>query len=66
VERLLKEMVEATVAVEDLYLSTLSRRPSDEESREAVEYIAKNEDRAVGYSGVLWMLLNRSEFMLIR
>lgn len=65
VERMLKDKMEPAAAVEELYLSTLSRRPTVEETKEAVEYIAKN-DRQVGYAGVLWMLLNRSEFMLIR
>ncbi|MDA1013688.1 MAG: DUF1549 domain-containing protein [Planctomycetota bacterium] len=66
VERLIKDKTEPAVAVKTLYIGTLSRTPSDRESTEAVEYINSNADRRIGYAGVLWMLLNRSEFMLVR
>ncbi len=52
--------------VEWLYLATLSRRPSDEESAEAVDYVKNASDAIDAYKDVLWMLVNRSEFMLIR
>jgi hypothetical protein len=49
--------------VEQFYLSTLSRRPSAEELSEAKEYLGKHEQ---DYIGILWTLVNRSEFLLIR
>jgi len=52
--------------VEWLYLSTLSRRPSPEETSEAREFIEGSKDLNKAYDGVLWMLVNRSEFLLIR
>jgi len=52
--------------IEWLYLSTLSRRPDADELGEAVDYVRQAEDPAPVYVGVLWMLVNRSEFMLIR
>jgi hypothetical protein len=52
--------------VEWLYLTTLSRRPTKEESAEAVAFQARAESAASGWSGILWMLVNRSEFLLIR
>ncbi len=52
--------------VEWLYLSTLSRRPSSDEAKEAVDYVAESEDTHQAYVGVLWMLVNRSEYMFIR
>jgi len=52
--------------IEWLYLSTLSRRPDADEMAEAVDYVKQSEDSAKVYVGVLWMLVNRSEFMLIR
>ena len=52
--------------VEWLYLSTLSRRPTDIETAEAVEYAAGTTEAAEAYRGILWMLINRSEFILIR
>ncbi|MSQ96996.1 MAG: DUF1553 domain-containing protein [Gemmataceae bacterium] len=49
--------------VEWLYLSTLSRRPTDQEQAEAQRYLKRTEN---GYIGVLWMLVNRSEYLLVR
>jgi mono/diheme cytochrome c family protein len=51
--------------VEWLYLATLSRRPSSTEQAEAQLYLQKAGDKK-SYVGVLWMLVNRSEFLLIR
>ncbi|MDP6447707.1 MAG: DUF1553 domain-containing protein, partial [Pirellulaceae bacterium] len=56
----------AEETVEWLYLSTLSRRPDADELKEAVEYVQRDADAAQPYNGVLWMLVNRSEFILIR
>ena len=52
--------------IEWLYLSTLSRRPSAEGATEALAYATKINDPARAYPGLLWMLVNRSEFMLVR
>jgi hypothetical protein len=56
----------AEQTVEWLYLSTLSRRPTPEEQSEAQRYLAKAADPAKGYAGVLWMLVNRTEYLLVR
>jgi hypothetical protein len=53
-------------AIEWLYLTTLSRRPNEEESAEALAYVEKSKDAPAAYRGLLWMLVNRSEFILIR
>ncbi len=66
VDELLKAKLEPHVAVEHLYLATLSRRPTAEELSEATAFLAKRADAKRGYSAVLWTLINRSEFMLIR
>lgn len=52
--------------VERLYLSTLSRRPETSESAAAVKFVNQSESPARAYAGVLWMLVNRSEFVLVR
>tara|TARA_B100000029_G_scaffold389311_1_gene385657 strand:+ start:42 stop:1940 length:1899 start_codon:yes stop_codon:yes gene_type:complete len=52
--------------IEWLYLSTLSRRPTATESAEARAFVDKSTSRDVAFDGVLWMLVNRSEFLLIR
>ena len=53
-------------AIEWLYLSTLSRRPTKEEAVEAIEYVGQATDKRAMLSGVLWMLVNRSEYILVR
>ena len=52
--------------IEWLYLSTLSRRPTEEELVEATEFVSQSSDSAAAFNGVLWMLVNRSEFLLVR
>jgi mono/diheme cytochrome c family protein len=49
-----------------LYLSTLSRRPTTTEQADALRYMKKAEDPTRGAIGVLWMLVNRTEYMLVR
>ena len=50
--------------VEWLYCSTLSRRPTDAEQAAAGRYLKRAEKSS--YAGVLWMLINRSEYLLVR
>ena len=52
--------------VEWLYLSTLSRRPTTEEQAEAQRYLQKTDRSPGAYVGVLWTLVNRSEYLLVR
>jgi hypothetical protein len=52
--------------IEWLYLSTLSRRPTKEELAEATEYVSQSADPTTAFNGVLWMLVNRTEFLLVR
>jgi len=52
--------------IERLYLSTLSRRPTSEELAEAVAYTAASEEPKQAYTDVLWMLVNRSEYLFVR
>jgi hypothetical protein len=50
--------------IEALYLSTLSRRPTAEETRLMAAYVAKRDKAEQGYAGMLWILLNSGEFVL--
>ncbi|MBM83202.1 MAG: hypothetical protein CMJ78_21790 [Planctomycetaceae bacterium] len=52
--------------VEWLYLSTLSRRPTQQERDEATVFLAEVNDSQEAYKGLLWTLVNRTEFILIR
>ena len=50
-------------AVEWLYLSTLSRRPTAGESADALAFVGKSADPAKAHAGLLWTLVNRSEYL---
>jgi hypothetical protein len=53
--------------VEQLYLTVLSRRPTERDKALVKRFLAKNKDnRREGYAGLLWALLNSSEFALNR
>jgi ferric-dicitrate binding protein FerR (iron transport regulator) len=49
-------------AIETLYLAALSRRPTAKETELMTSYLAKRKEARDGYAGVLWILLNSSEF----
>ncbi|MCE9568016.1 MAG: PSD1 and planctomycete cytochrome C domain-containing protein [Planctomycetes bacterium] len=66
VEQLVKDKVMPEKAVERLYLAALARRPTADETKLMTAYLAKRTDPAIGYAGVLWILLNSPEFVLIR
>ena len=51
-------------AVEELFLAALSRPPSWEESRSALDHLRASPDRASGLADVLWALINTREFVL--
>jgi hypothetical protein len=53
-------------AIEKLYLTTLARRPTGDETKKMTEFVAKHQDKRSAYGDVLWVLLNSSEFALNR
>src|SRR5205807_2636933 len=53
-------------AIEKLYLTALSRRPSEVETKRIAAFVAKYPEPAKGYSGALWALLNGAEFVCNR
>ena len=64
VVRLINERVDAKNGIEHLYLASLSRLPTQQESQDAKRFIAAATCLQEGLDGVLWTLLNRSEFIL--
>jgi len=50
--------------VEELYLTTLARRPRDAEADVALQAIRT--DRKAGTENLLWALLNSPEFLVIQ
>jgi hypothetical protein len=51
-------------AVEELFLASLSRPPSRDEARSALDHLRSGLDRATGLADVLWALINTREFVL--
>jgi hypothetical protein len=64
VNKIIKDSPKPTQAIEKLYLSVLSRRPSQAEQQRLSAYIAKQTDAKAGYADILWALLNSSEFAM--
>lgn len=52
--------------VEAMFLATLSRRPTPAETTQMTAYVAKAATPAEGYNDLLWVILNSSEFSMIR
>jgi DNA-binding beta-propeller fold protein YncE len=61
VEQLLKASPDNNAVVDQIYLATLSRRPSAEESRLALSAMAA--DRQRGAENLQWALINSPEFL---
>jgi hypothetical protein len=51
-------------AIEQIYLATLNRRPTATEVKRLSDYVGKQGSVQQGYAGVVWILLNSSEFVL--
>jgi hypothetical protein len=51
-------------AVDELFLATLSRPPSQDEARAALSHLKSIPDRVQGFADLLWALINTREFVL--
>jgi hypothetical protein len=60
--RLLHEIDDDEALVEELYLRTLSRQPTDEELETALEFGLATRNRTFEFEDLFWALLNSSEF----
>jgi len=49
--------------LDELYLATLSRTPTDEDVKVSLEYLAKNADKRKAWEDVHWALINSKEFL---
>jgi hypothetical protein len=54
----------ATHLVDEAYLRTLSRFPTDDERRIALTYVHEAQDEFAGLKDVLWALINTKEFIV--
>ena len=66
VVRAMTETAGSAQVVENLYLSSLGRRPTGPESERMAEFLRKNGagNPRTAYGDILWALINSSEFVL--
>jgi hypothetical protein len=63
VNQVAKPNVTAASALTQIYLTTLSRRPTPEEMQRLTAYVQKKDTKAA-YGDIVWAILNSSEFTL--
>ncbi|MBW3598467.1 MAG: hypothetical protein KY475_14500, partial [Planctomycetes bacterium] len=61
-QKLLKNQTPDAEAVEELFLVTWSRRPTEEERNTAIGFVNSAATRQEGYEDLLWTLLNSTSF----
>jgi hypothetical protein len=62
--KILKEQTEDSARIDEVYLATLCRSPSDAERQACMKYIHQAQSPEKGLQGVMWSLLNTREFLL--
>lgn len=60
--RLLAATDDNQAVIEDLYLRTLSRQPTEKETATALKYCKSTKNREAVFEDLLWALVNSSEF----
>ena len=63
VAQLLKDDKPSAEIVEEIFLRACARRPSAEETTDAVAFLEKSPDRKAAVEDLLWTLLNSKEFL---
>ncbi|MFN8766514.1 MAG: DUF1549 and DUF1553 domain-containing protein [Pirellulaceae bacterium] len=63
---LLREEASREAIIEQLYLATLSRRPTDQEQQAMIEHLERSDHLRRACEDLLWALLNSKEFQWIR
>jgi hypothetical protein len=64
VARVLKAAPSDEKRIEEIYLASLSRLPTEAEQKACLKYLKQSPTPAKGLEGVLWSLLNTREFLL--
>jgi hypothetical protein len=64
VAQIFEEIADDGKRIDELFLWTLSRTPTDEERKECVTYVKASKTAKRGLEDVLWSLLNTKEFLL--
>ena len=63
ISSLMKSGGSSETVIQNIYLTVLSRAPTDAEIKRASEFVAGDKDAANGYGDLMWALLNTSEFL---
>lgn len=58
----LAELKDANALADELYLSVLSRMPSEEERRDVSDFVSRRADRATAIQDLAWAMLASAEF----
>jgi hypothetical protein len=64
VAKILEEVADDAKRIDELYLWTLSRPPTDEERQTCLQYVKDSPTPQRGYQDLMWGLLNTKEFLL--
>ena len=64
--QLTEKKIDNRALVEEVYLATLCRVPSETESGKAVDYISKADSQVEGAQDLLWALINSPSFLFNR
>jgi hypothetical protein len=63
-KKLLEDNNSDEEVLEELFLATLSRVPSDKEKQAARDHLKQSKDRQAGFIDTIWALINTREFIL--
>jgi hypothetical protein len=63
-KKLLEDKKTDEEVLEELFLATLSRFPSDKEKQAALDHLKESKDRQAGFVDTVWALINTREFIL--
>src|SRR5262249_40549590 len=63
VARILKSQFKAPEAIDEIYLSTLSRNPNEKEKGMTLSYVEQPPTPKEGYEDLMWAILNSREFV---
>jgi hypothetical protein len=64
VAEILQEIDDDSKRIEQIYLATLSRRPTDAERQSCLSYVQDRSSSLRSFQDILWSLLNTREFIL--
>lgn len=63
IAKILKKFDKPEEAIEEIYLSTLSRLPSSKEKEASLLYVLDSKTKKEGYEDLMWAILNSREFV---